>query len=32
VFSCVDKTFILTFVLPEQSNSGWASVTPPGYE
>jgi hypothetical protein len=32
VFSCVDKTFILTFVLPVQSNSGWSSVTPPGYE
>jgi hypothetical protein len=32
VFSCVDKKFILTFGLPEQSNSGWSSVTPPGYE
>jgi hypothetical protein len=32
VFSCCDKTFILTFVLPEQSNSGWSSGTPPEYE
>jgi hypothetical protein len=32
VFSCGDKTFILTFVLPEQSNSGWSSRTPPESE